>query len=47
MKMHEIERRQPEPGHLEITLYLDPGLVWFRGISPYSRCFPAWRSSTG
>lgn len=31
MKMHEIERRQPEPGHLEITLYLDPGLVWFRG----------------
>ncbi|MBE3511655.1 beta-hydroxyacyl-ACP dehydratase [Enterobacter cloacae complex sp. I2] len=31
MKIPEIERREPEPGHLEITFYLDPVLVWFRG----------------
>ncbi|KLP57877.1 hydroxymyristoyl-ACP dehydratase [Enterobacter genomosp. O] len=31
MKPHEIERHQTHPEHLEITLYLDPDLLWFKG----------------
>ena len=31
MKIHEIERHQTHPEHLEITLYLDPDLLWFKG----------------
>lgn len=31
MKIPEIERREPGPGYLEITLYLDPDLLWFKG----------------
>ena len=31
MKIHEIERRQPDATHLEIDLYLDPALLWFKG----------------
>lgn len=31
MKIPEIGRLQPDPQHLEITLYLDPGLLWFKG----------------
>lgn len=31
MKIHEIERRQPDATHLAIDLYLDPALLWFKG----------------
>ena len=31
MKIHEIERHQAHPQHLEIVLYLDPALFWFQG----------------
>ena len=31
MNIHEIERRQPQPQHLEIVLHLDPALFWFQG----------------
>ena len=31
MKIPEIERREPGPGYPEITLYLDPDLLWFKG----------------
>ena len=31
MKPHEIERRQPQADRVEIVLYLDPALFWFRG----------------
>ncbi|MBT2105789.1 ApeI family dehydratase [Enterobacter mori] len=31
MKIHEIKRRQPDATHLEIDLYLDPALLWFKG----------------
>ena len=31
MKIPEIGRLQPDPQHLEITFYLDPDLLWFKG----------------
>ncbi|CAM4255734.1 MULTISPECIES: hydroxymyristoyl-ACP dehydratase [Lelliottia] len=31
MKIHEIERHQPQPQDLEIVLHLDPALFWFHG----------------
>jgi len=31
MKIHEIERRQAQPQHLEIVLHLDLSLFWFQG----------------
>lgn len=31
MKIHEIKRHQAQPQHLEIVLYLDPDLFWFKG----------------
>lgn len=31
MKIHEIERHQAQPQHLDIVLHLDPGLFWFKG----------------
>lgn len=31
MKIHEIERHQAHPQHLEIVLHLDPALFWFQG----------------
>lgn len=31
MRPHEIERRQAQPGQLDITLHLDPTLFWFQG----------------
>ena len=31
MKIHEIERHQAQPQHLEIVLHLDPSLFWFQG----------------
>lgn len=31
MKPHEIERHQAQPHQIQIDLYLDPTLFWFRG----------------
>ena len=31
MKAAELERRQAHPQQLEVVLYLDPELSWFRG----------------
>ncbi|MES3295994.1 hydroxymyristoyl-ACP dehydratase [Enterobacter hormaechei] len=31
MKIPEIGRLQPDPQHLEITFYLDPDLLWYKG----------------
>lgn len=31
MKPHEIERHQAQPDRLEVVLYLDPSLFWFKG----------------
>lgn len=31
MKIHEIERQQAHPQHLDVTLHLDPALFWFQG----------------
>lgn len=47
MKIHEIERHQAQPQHLEIVLHLDPSLFWFQGILPYSRCCQVWHRLTG
>ena len=30
MKPHEIERHQAQPHQIQIDLYLDPTLFWFR-----------------
>ena len=47
MKIHEIERHQTHPEHLEITLYLDPDLLWFKGHLLSSPCSLALHNSTG